>query len=255
VDIGVIVEGEELVELDNDEHVVRIVDFLKERLAPSTWPQHGNKLKNIFAMELKKRKTEQYQAEGTPFFIARSQGEFRIIYTESDQELMVTVFNKCKRRFNGIVTRDEALLKSRRMQRRIEDYFTALADGHADASGGQFGAGSDALSADVAETRPRSAPYTKALKRAKLGESRAEGLSPPVAFNHGEYRILYTEADHELMVQTLADCRPRFEAIAGRDAPLSSRPHCGQRSIMEFMRAAGDAQTDGDAEGVSARAL
>ena len=69
-----IVEGEELAELDNDEHLVRIVDFLKERLAPATWRQHGNKLKNIFAIELKKRKIEQYQADGTPFFIARAQG-------------------------------------------------------------------------------------------------------------------------------------------------------------------------------------
>ncbi len=156
-DIGVIVEGEELAELDNDEHLVRIVDFLKERLAPATWRQHGNKLKNIFAIELKKRKIEQYQADGTPFFIARAQGEFRIIYTESDHELMATVFHKCKRRFNGIVTRDEALLKSRRRQRRIEDYFTAPADGHGDASGGQRCAGNDALSAAVEETRPRYA--------------------------------------------------------------------------------------------------
>ncbi len=89
--------------------------------------------------------------------------------------------------------------------------------------------------------------YTKDLKRAKIRESRDEGLSPPVAFDQGEYRILYTEADHELMVQTLADCRPRFEAIAGRDASLFLRPHRGQRSIREFMRAVDDAQIDGDA--------
>ena len=89
--------------------------------------------------------------------------------------------------------------------------------------------------------------YTKALKRAKIGESRDEGLPPPVAFDQGEYRILYTEADHELMVQTLADCRPRFEAIAERDAPLFLRPRRGQRSIREFMQAARDTQTDGDA--------
>ena len=89
--------------------------------------------------------------------------------------------------------------------------------------------------------------YTKDLKRAKIRESRDEGLSPPVAFDQGEYRILYTEADHELMVQTLADCRPRFEAIAERDGPLFLRPRRGQRSIREFMQAAGDAQTDGNA--------
>ena len=157
VDIGMIVEGEALAQLDNDEHLVRIVDFLKERLPPATWRQHGNKLKNVFAIELKKRKIEQYQAEGAPLFIARAQGEFRIIYTEADHELMTTVFTKCKRRFNGIVTRDEALLKSRRTQRRIEDYFAAPTDGHGDGSGVQCCAGNDDLSDAVDETRPRYA--------------------------------------------------------------------------------------------------
>ena len=156
VDIGVIVEGEELAQLDNDEHLVRIVDFLKERLAPATWRRHGHKLKNIFAIELKRQKIEQYQADGSPLFIARAQGEYRIIYTEADHELMTTVLTKCKRRFNGIVTRDEALLKSRRTQRRIEDYFTAPADGRGDASGGQRCVGSNALSAAVEEMRPHN---------------------------------------------------------------------------------------------------
>ena len=87
----------------------------------------------------------------------------------------------------------------------------------------------------------------KALKRAKIGESREEGLSPPVAFDQGEYRILYTEADHELMVQTLADCQTRFESIAGHDGPLLLMPRRGQRSIREFMRAVGDAQANGEA--------
>lgn len=151
VDIGNIVEGEELTKLDGDEHLVRIVDFLKERLTPATWRQHGNKLKNIFAIELKKSKIEQYHADGTALFIARAQGEYRIIYTEADHELMTTVFTKCKRRFNGIITRDEALLKSRRTQRRIEEYFAVSADGHIDASGGHRCAGSDALSCAIEE--------------------------------------------------------------------------------------------------------
>ena len=160
LDVGVIVEGDELVELDNDEHLVRIVDFLKERLVPATWRQHGNKLKNIFAIELKKQKLEQCKTDGTPCFIARTQGEFRIIYTESDHELMSTVFNQCKRRFSGIVTRDEKFFKSRRLQRRIEDYFTARAEGHSDASEGQSRAGNGILPAASEEIRPQRATFS-----------------------------------------------------------------------------------------------
>ena len=77
--------------------------------------------------------------------------------------------------------------------------------------------------------------YAVELKRAKLRESRDEGLPPPVAFNQGEYRIIYTEADYELMVQTLEDCRERFEAIAGRDQKLFSQSVRGQRSNRDFM--------------------
>ena len=158
VGIGVVVEGEELTELDSDEHVVRIIDFLKERLSPDTWKKHGNKLKNIFAVELKKHKVEQYETDGHPLFIARNQGEFRIIYTEAEHELMTTVFSKCKRRFSGIVTRDEAFLKSRRKQRRIEDYFTASAPGHDNTGEGQDIIGNHATSAAAGETGVRNAP-------------------------------------------------------------------------------------------------
>ena len=59
VDLGVIVEGEDLTELDNDEHVVRIVDFLKEQIPSDEWKWHGNKLKNIFAVALKKEKIKK----------------------------------------------------------------------------------------------------------------------------------------------------------------------------------------------------
>ena len=57
--------------------------------------------------------------------MARVQGAYRIVYTEADDELMANVFQKCKRRFQAIATRDESLLKGRRKKRRIEDYFSA----------------------------------------------------------------------------------------------------------------------------------
>ena len=129
VDVGVILEGAALVKLDEDEHVVRVTDFLKERVSPETWKRHGNKFKNIFAIELKKERMQACAADEQPLYIARVQGEYRIIYTEADDELMTQVLHKCKRRFHGIATRDEALLKAHQKQRRLEYYFTAVGHG------------------------------------------------------------------------------------------------------------------------------
>ena len=125
MEIGRIVHGQALRELDQAEHVVRIVDFLRDRIEALAWAQHGRKFKSIYTVE---------------------------------------------------------------------------------------------------------------LKRMKLRECREEGLPPPVAFNQGEHRIVYTEADADLMIQVLVACEPRFEAIAGRDAHLFLRPRRGQRSIVEFMQ-------------------
>jgi hypothetical protein len=126
VDVGVILEGDALVKLDEDEHVVRVTDFLKDLISPSAWKRHGNKFKNIFAVELKKRKMQACEADEQPLYIARFQGEYRIIYTEADDELMTQAFHKCQGRFHSIATRDQALLKAIRKQRRLEDYFTAV---------------------------------------------------------------------------------------------------------------------------------
>ena len=125
VDVGVILEGDALAKLDEDERVIRITDFLKEQVAPESWRRHGNKFKNIFAIELKKQKIQSCEDYEQPLYIARVQGAYRIVYTEADDELMANVFQKCKRRFQAIATRDEALLKGGRKKRRIEDYFLA----------------------------------------------------------------------------------------------------------------------------------
>ena len=78
----------------------------------------------------------------------------------------------------------------------------------------------------------------------KLRECREEGIPPPVTFNQGEHRIVYTEADMDLMIRVLEACRPRFELIATRD--VLTRPRRGQRSIVEFMQSAA-AQENEDA--------
>ena len=125
LNIGSIIEGDELLALDADEHIVSITDFIKARVTPPTWRQHGNKFKNIFAVALKKAKIDDCGNSDKPLFIARRQGEYRIVYTEADDELMTNTFHKCKRRLHGIITRDDALLQAQRKQRRIEDYFIA----------------------------------------------------------------------------------------------------------------------------------
>ena len=137
--MGCVVHGAALRELDQSEGIVRIADFLKDRIEPVAWTLHGRKFKNIYAIE---------------------------------------------------------------------------------------------------------------LKRMKMCESLEEGLPPPVAFNQGEHRIVYTNADAELMIQALSACRARFENIAGRDAPLISRPRGSQRSIVEFMcpRVASDSECDAGSE-------
>jgi len=139
MDMGRVVHGTALRELDQSEGIIRIADFLKDRIEPAAWMLHGRKFKNIYAVE---------------------------------------------------------------------------------------------------------------LKRMKIRESLEEGLPPPVAFNQGEHRIVYTNADTELMIQTLSACRVRFEAIAGRDAQLISRPRGSQRSIVEFMhpRVATDSESDAGSE-------
>ena len=129
MDIGVIVEGEELARLDEDEHVVRITDFLQDRVTRTTWVRHGGKLKNIFAIELKKAKLQESRDTGLPPPIARAQGEYRIVYTDADNDLMVRIFDQCLRQFRGIVTHDAAAMRAHRAQRSIQDYFGMLGEG------------------------------------------------------------------------------------------------------------------------------
>ena len=129
MDIGVIVEGEELARLDEDEHVVRITDFLQDRVSRTTWVRHGGKLKNIFAIELKKAKLQESRDTGLPPPIARAQGEYRIVYTDADNDLMVRIFDQCLRRLRGIITHDAAAMRAHRAQRSIQDYFSMLGGG------------------------------------------------------------------------------------------------------------------------------
>lgn len=62
-----------------------ITTFLEERLEPEN---HYviNAIKPPFAQRVKQRRLDQYEQHGTPFWIHRSQGEWRLAYTEQDRD-------------------------------------------------------------------------------------------------------------------------------------------------------------------------
>jgi hypothetical protein len=140
MEIGCIVHGNSLRELDENEHVIRIVDFLKDRIEASAWALHGSKFKSIYSVELKKMKLRECREQGLPPAVAFDQGEHRIVYTEADQDLMVQVLDACRSRFANIAARDAPLfLRPRRGQRSIAEFMQprAASDSDAEVPGAQ----------------------------------------------------------------------------------------------------------------------
>ena len=133
LEIGQVVQGSALRELDQTEHIVRIVDFLKERIEPSAWMQHGRKFKSIYTVELKRMKLQECREEGLPPPLTFNQGEHRIVYTEADNGLMIQVLHACKERFQAIATRDAPLFsRPRRGQRSITEFMQPRAAADSD---------------------------------------------------------------------------------------------------------------------------
>ena len=83
MEVGHIVQGEELRRLDESEHLVRIVDFLRDQIEPAAWTLHGRKFKSIFAVELKSAKLRERRDEGLPPPVTFNQGEHRIMATDA----------------------------------------------------------------------------------------------------------------------------------------------------------------------------
>ena len=175
--VGVIVESDELTRLDSDEHVIKIVDFLKDRVTNEAWAKCGGKIKSVFAMELKKAKLEACSQDGIPPPIARMQGEYRIIYTEADNDLMVDVFTKCERRFQGIATRDTAYAKAHRKGSRIQDYFAASSQAGADQRPQPLGSGAAATEGARTETPTIQNYFTRFSARAQWAKTYANVTS------------------------------------------------------------------------------
>ena len=126
LEIGQVVQGSALRELDQAEQVIQIAGFLKDRIAPLAWAQHGRKFKNIYTIELKSMKLRECREEGVPPPVTFNQGEHRIVYTEADMELMIQVLDACRPRFELIATRD-VLSRPRRGQRSIVEFMRPVA--------------------------------------------------------------------------------------------------------------------------------
>ena len=120
---GIVVGGSELERLNQDEHVVRVVDWLKQRFAADVWKNNGTKFKSIFCLELKRAKLDECSREERSPFVTVSQGEHRLVYTEADEELMTTVLVSLRERFASIADRDDMYAMVRPMkQRRISEF-------------------------------------------------------------------------------------------------------------------------------------
>ena len=65
---------------------IRMVDWLSSRFPPDVWRAHGRKFKSIFCVELKSSKLDEATREGKRPFTTFSQGEYRLVYTEADDE-------------------------------------------------------------------------------------------------------------------------------------------------------------------------
>ena len=136
LEIGEVVQGSALRELDQAERVIQIAGFLKDRFTPLAWAQHGRKFKNIYTNELKRMKLRECREEGLPPPVTFNQGEHRIVYTEADSDLMSRVLQECRPRFEAIANRDVALFsRLRRGQRSIAEYMRPRAASESEGDG------------------------------------------------------------------------------------------------------------------------
>ena len=121
--LGHVVGGRELQQIDRDEHVIRAVEWLSSRFSPDVWQSHGRKFKSIFCVELKSAKLDEAMREGTRPFVTFNQGEYRLVYTEADDDLMTSVLQGMQERVRNIAQRDDLFSASKpHKQRRIHEF-------------------------------------------------------------------------------------------------------------------------------------
>ena len=122
---GIVVGGSDFERLDQDEHVVPVIDWLKERFATDVWKHHGTKFKSLFCLELKRAKLDECSREERRPFVTVMQGEHRLVYTEADSDLMTTTLAALQERFARIADRDDLHAQARPLkQRRISEFLS-----------------------------------------------------------------------------------------------------------------------------------
>ena len=111
--------------LDQDEHVVPVIDWLKKRFATDVWKHHGTKFKSLFCLELKRAKLDECSREERRPFVTVMQGEHRLVYTDADSDLMTTTLAALQERFARIADRDDLYAQARPLkQRRISEFLS-----------------------------------------------------------------------------------------------------------------------------------
>ena len=105
---GTILTTEQVEDLNTSTGVIKISDWLHERIHARNMISI-RKIADIFSKKLKKARVNQAEKEGIDVPLLWNQGGHRIIYTTCDEDLMSTVFNDLKEKFDKIIELDDKL--------------------------------------------------------------------------------------------------------------------------------------------------
>ena len=113
---GTVLTSEQVEDLNSSSGVIALADWLRPRA--DTGRSSFRKISYIFARELKKAKFEQAAAEGldVPQW---NQGGHRIVYTTCDKDLMETVFDNLRSKFDKIIELDSKLSENHALKKGV----------------------------------------------------------------------------------------------------------------------------------------
>ena len=107
LECGTILTSEQVEDLNASSGIITISDWLRLRIDARRCSIR--KISYIFARELKKVKLEQAAAEDLDVPLQWNQGGHRIVYTSCDEDLMKTVFEDLRGKFDKIIKLDGKL--------------------------------------------------------------------------------------------------------------------------------------------------
>ena len=117
LDRGTVLTSEQVEDLNNSSGVITISDWLHLRI--DTRRSSFRKIADIFARELKKAKLDQAAAEGIDVPLQWNQGGHRIVYTTCDDDLMKSVFDNLRDKFDKIIELDGKLSENHALKKGV----------------------------------------------------------------------------------------------------------------------------------------